>query len=115
MGVATIIRDECIRSERPRPPPRDPGGPMVYNGLQGALLALHLDPQLASGGPGWGLGLDWGPLVLRKSSVGHRRLLMHTKKTRYGDSALAGKRASGAPLSPAGALVLIASSGYVPG
>ena len=33
---------------------------------------------------------------------------MHTKKIRYGDSALAGKTSSGAPLSFAGALAPVA-------
>ena len=67
-------------------------------------LAIDLEPILAPWGPGWGMGLNCGPLTVRNSSVGCRRPRMYTKKIRYGDSALAGKKSSGDPLSLAGAL-----------
>ena len=74
----------------------------------GPILATYPGPQLASWGPGWEIGLIFWPLALRKRSVDCRRPHMYAKKIRSGNSALAGKSSSGAPLSLAGALAPVA-------
>ena len=79
-----------------------PGGPIVSKGVP---LAPALGPQLAPGGPGWGLGLDWGPRTLRNSSVGCRGPVCIPRKFA---TATPQEVLTGVPFNLAGALTPVA-------
>ena len=69
----------------------------------GAPLVPDHGPQLAPGGPGWGLSLNWGSLTPRQISFGCMRPHMCAEKIRYGFSAQVSKRYSGGTAWPRGA------------
>ena len=52
------------------------------HGHQRGSIGSWSGAQLATWGPGWGMGLSCRPLTLRKSSAGCRRPRLYAKKTR---------------------------------